>query len=147
MGKTQMLLITVDTPRPLRRLSLDYEIVSVYEHMPRALACCWCHGLGHMANCCPSQAVCRHCDHTHEQNIQCQETPFYVACQAAGHISLDPNFPTRAFKATSLPLPEKSAATNQSKQGEQPATIEKSAGHSVADMIASDGIACDEKCQ
>ncbi|KAH6945192.1 hypothetical protein HPB50_007517 [Hyalomma asiaticum] len=39
MGKTQMLLITFDTPRPPRRLSLDYEIVPVYEHRPRALAC------------------------------------------------------------------------------------------------------------
>ncbi|KAH7958296.1 hypothetical protein HPB49_000636 [Dermacentor silvarum] len=30
MGKTQMLLVTFDTPHPPRRLSLDYEIVPVY---------------------------------------------------------------------------------------------------------------------
>ncbi|KAL1471952.1 hypothetical protein MTO96_039642 [Rhipicephalus appendiculatus] len=120
MGKTQMLLITFDTPRPPRRLSLDYEIVPVYEHRPRALACFRCHGLGRMAKFCPSQAVCRHCGRTHEEDSQCEETPFCVACQAAGHISLDPNCPTRAFKSTSPPLAKKSAAT-KSNQGEQPA--------------------------
>ncbi|KAL1440559.1 hypothetical protein MTO96_001117 [Rhipicephalus appendiculatus] len=124
MGKTQMLLITFDTPRPPRRLSLDYEIVPVYEHRPRALACFQCHGLGHMAKFCPSQAVCRHCDRTHEEDSQCEETPFCVACQAAGHIYLDSNCPTRAFKATSPPLPKQSAAT-KSNQGERPASIAK----------------------
>ncbi|KAH6945635.1 hypothetical protein HPB50_009355 [Hyalomma asiaticum] len=66
MGKTQMLLITFDTPRPPRRLSLDYGIAPVHEHRPRALACYRCHGLGHMAKFCPSQAVCRHCGRSHE---------------------------------------------------------------------------------
>ncbi|KAL1483808.1 hypothetical protein MTO96_050186 [Rhipicephalus appendiculatus] len=137
MGKTQMLLITFDTPRPPRRLSLDYEIVPVYEHRPRALACFRCHGLGHMAKFCPSQAVCRHCGRTHEEDSQCEETPFCVACQAAGHISLDPNCPTRAFKATSPPLPKKSAAT-KSNQGERPASIDKKHRHFVSDMVAGD---------
>ncbi|KAH7940267.1 hypothetical protein HPB52_022587 [Rhipicephalus sanguineus] len=127
MGKTQMLLITFDTPRPPRRPSLDYEIVPVYEHRPRALACFRCHGLGHIAIFCPSQAVCRHCGRTHEEDSQCEETPFCVACQAAGHISLDPNCPTRAFRATSPPLPKKNAAA-KSNQGEQPEPLDKNTG-------------------
>ncbi|KAL1473685.1 hypothetical protein MTO96_038513 [Rhipicephalus appendiculatus] len=141
MGKTQMLLITFDTPRPPRRLSLDYEIVPVYEHRPRALACFRCHGLGHMAKFCPSQAVCRHCGRTHEEDSQCEETPFCVACQAAGYISLDPNCPTRAFKATSPPLPKKSAAT-KSNQGERPASIAKNTDTSFptwSQVTASNG--------
>ncbi|KAH7986821.1 hypothetical protein HPB49_026513 [Dermacentor silvarum] len=105
MGKTQMLLVTFDTPHPPRRLSLDYEIVPVYEHRPRALACFRCHGLGHMAKFCPSPAVCRHCGRTHKEDRQCEETPFCVACQAAAHISLAPNCPTRACKAASSPPP------------------------------------------
>ncbi|KAH8026704.1 hypothetical protein HPB51_024203 [Rhipicephalus microplus] len=51
MGRTQMLLITFNTPRLPRRLSLHYEIVPVYEHRPRTLACLRCHELGHMAFC------------------------------------------------------------------------------------------------
>ncbi|KAH9362518.1 hypothetical protein HPB48_015568 [Haemaphysalis longicornis] len=107
MGKSRMLLITFDTPRPPKRLSLDYEIVPVYEHRPRALACLRCHALGHMAKFCPSRAVCGHCGRMHEEDKQCEETPFCVACQAAGHISLDPTCPTRAWKAETSSAPKK----------------------------------------
>ncbi|KAH7936397.1 hypothetical protein HPB52_022433 [Rhipicephalus sanguineus] len=76
---------------------------------------------------CPSQAVCRHCGRTHKKDSQCEETPFCVACQAAGHIYLDPNCPTRAFRATSPPLPKKNAAA-KSNQGEQPEPLDKNTG-------------------
>ncbi|KAH6939679.1 hypothetical protein HPB50_020432 [Hyalomma asiaticum] len=122
MGKTQMLLITFDTPRPPRRLSLDYEIVPVYEHRPRALACYRCHGLGHMAKFCPSQAVCR----SHEEHSQCEETPFCVACQAAGHISLDPNCPTRAYKATRVPPPKQSPPAESHHQEQKTKIVKNS---------------------
>ncbi|KAH7940677.1 hypothetical protein HPB49_003542 [Dermacentor silvarum] len=127
MGKTQMLLVTFDTPHPPRRLSLDYEIVPVYEHRPRALACFRCHGLGHMAKFCPSPAVCRHCGRTHKEDSQCEETPFCVACQAAGHISLAPNCPTRACEAASSPPPKKSPAT-ETERGEQELPLVNSTG-------------------
>ncbi|KAH6947299.1 hypothetical protein HPB50_018207 [Hyalomma asiaticum] len=126
MGKTQMLLITFDTPRPPRRLSLDYEIVPVYEHRPRALACYRCHGLGHMAKFCPSQAVCRHCGRSHEEHSQCEETPFCVACQAAGHISLDPNCPTRAYKATRVPPPKQSPPAESHHQEQKTKIVKNS---------------------
>ncbi|KAH7965082.1 hypothetical protein HPB49_003296 [Dermacentor silvarum] len=127
MGKTQMLLVTFDTPHPPRRLSLYYEIVPVYEHRPRALACFRCHGLGHMAKFCPSLAVCRHCGRMHKEDIECEETPFCVACQAAGHISLAPNCPTRACKAASSPPPKKSPAT-ETERGEQELPLVNSTG-------------------
>ncbi|KAH7971370.1 hypothetical protein HPB49_022799 [Dermacentor silvarum] len=122
-----MLLVTFDTPHPPRRLSLDYEIFPVYEHRPRALACFRCHGLGHMAKFCPSPAVCRHCGRTHKEDRQCEETPFCVACQAAGHISLGPNCPTRARKAASSPPPKKSPAS-ETERGEQEPPLVNSTG-------------------
>ncbi|KAH7945069.1 hypothetical protein HPB49_006140 [Dermacentor silvarum] len=82
------------------------------------LACFRCHGLGHMAKFCPSPAVCRHCGRTHKEDSQCEETPFCVACQAAGHISLAPNCPTRTCKAASSPPPKTSPAT-ETERGEQ----------------------------
>ncbi|KAH7933127.1 hypothetical protein HPB49_008892 [Dermacentor silvarum] len=127
MGKTQMLMVTFDTPHPPRRLSLDYEIVPVYEHRPRAFACFRYHGLGHMAKFCPWPAVCRHCGRTHKEDSQCEETPFCVACQAAGHISLAPNCPTRACKAASSPPPKKSPAT-EIERGEQELPLVNSTG-------------------
>ncbi|KAH7963504.1 hypothetical protein HPB52_021271 [Rhipicephalus sanguineus] len=61
------------------------------------------------------------------EDSQCEETLFCLACQAARHISLDPNCPTRAFRATSPPLPKKNAAAKSS-QGEQPEPLDKTTG-------------------
>ncbi|KAH9382143.1 hypothetical protein HPB48_008643 [Haemaphysalis longicornis] len=51
--------------------------------------------------------VCGHCGRMHEEDKQCEETPFCVACQAAGHISLDPTCPTRAWKTEISSAPKK----------------------------------------
>ncbi|KAL1486918.1 hypothetical protein MTO96_031163 [Rhipicephalus appendiculatus] len=119
MGKTQMLLITFDTPRPPKRLSLDYEIVPVYEHRPRALACFRCHGLGHMAKFCPSQAVCRHCGRTHEEDSQCGETPsaWLVKQQATSHWT--PTAPLEHLKPQARRYPRKVLLQNRIKESGQ----------------------------
>ncbi|KAH7932474.1 hypothetical protein HPB52_024512 [Rhipicephalus sanguineus] len=57
LGKTNMLLLTFNTPSPPTRLVFDYEITRVYEYKPKIIACYNCHGLGHIAKYCPSEEL------------------------------------------------------------------------------------------
>ncbi|KAH7968556.1 hypothetical protein HPB52_009586 [Rhipicephalus sanguineus] len=98
LGKTNMLLLTFNTPSPPTRLVFDYEITRVYEYKPKIIACYNCHGLGHIAKYCPSEEVCKQCGRKHPENAECDEELFCVACQKQGHISLNSACPSRAPK-------------------------------------------------
>ncbi|KAG0441905.1 hypothetical protein HPB47_015815 [Ixodes persulcatus] len=62
LGKSEMLLITFDTPEIPTRLAFDYEIVRVYPYRQKLIACYNCHQLEHPGHislnaACPSRII------------------------------------------------------------------------------------------
>ncbi|KAG0410550.1 hypothetical protein HPB47_012335 [Ixodes persulcatus] len=65
LEKSEMLLITFDTPEIPTRLAFGYEIVRVYPYRQNLIACYNGHQLGHVAKFCPAETVCRDCGQRH----------------------------------------------------------------------------------
>ncbi|KAG0417006.1 hypothetical protein HPB47_005962 [Ixodes persulcatus] len=65
LEKSEMLLITFDTPEIPTRLTFDYEIVRVYYYRQKLIASYNCHQLGRVAKFCPAETVCRDCGPRH----------------------------------------------------------------------------------